>query len=76
MVKEKPAEKNSSEVLKKFGKTLIFPMLVNKSLMLYFGLNYSDHPGEGWGYGLALTVFVLFFTVGRFLWIFKDIEDP
>lgn len=44
--------------------------------MLYFGLNYSNHPGEGYGYGLAATLLFLGFTIGRFLWKYKDIQDP
>lgn len=59
-----------------FIKVLIVPLLINKAFMLYFGLKYSDAPGEGYGYGLAATVFFLFFTVGRFLWKYRNIEDP
>lgn len=63
-------------VLKDFIKVLIVPMLINKAFMLYFGLNYSNHPGEGYGYGLIATILFLFFTVGRFIWKYKDVEDP
>lgn len=63
-------------VLKDFIKVLIVPMLINKAFMLYFGLNYSNHPGEGYGYGLIATILFLFFTVGRFVWKYKDVEDP
>ncbi len=69
--------KNASNiVVRDFVKTLLFPMLVNKAFMLYFGLNYSSNPGQGYGYGLVLTVVVLFTTIGVFLWKYKDIEDP
>ncbi len=63
-------------VLKDFIKVLLMPLLVNKMFMMYFGLNYSNYPGEGYGYGLAATIVILFVTVGRFIWKYKDVEDP
>ncbi len=72
---ESPAPKNNS-TLKDFITVLLVPLLVNKAVMLYFGINYSNNPGEGYGYGLIATIAFLFFTVGRFLWKYKDIEDP
>jgi hypothetical protein len=63
-------------VLKDFIKVLIVPLLINKAFMLYFGLNYSSHPDEGYGYGLIATILFLFFTVGRFIWKYRNIEDP
>jgi hypothetical protein len=71
--KEKPKPKN---VLLDFVKVLLLPMLINKAFLMYFGLNYSSHPGEGYGYGLAVTICFLFFTIGSFLWKYKDVEDP
>lgn len=65
-----------SNVLADFLKVFLIPMLINKIFMMYFGLNYSSYPGEGYGYGLVATIIFLFFTVGRFLWKYKDIEDP
>lgn len=63
-------------VLKDFIRVLLVPLLLNKALMLYFGLNYSSFPGDGYGYGLAATFFFLFFTLGRFIWKYRNIEDP
>lgn len=71
-----PPPTKPNAVLKDFIKVLIVPMLINKAFMLYFGLNYSNHPGEGYGYGLIATILFLFFTVGRFVWKYKDVEDP
>lgn len=69
-------QQKSSHVLKDFLKVLILPMLINKMFMLYFGLKYAEHPGEGYGYGLVATILFLFLTIGRFLWKYRDIEDP
>ncbi len=72
-----PMDRKINETfLKDLIKVFIVPTLFNKVLMLYFGLNYSDHPGEGYGYGLVATILFLFFTVGRFLWKYRNEEDP
>jgi hypothetical protein len=68
-----PKTKN---ILSDFLKSFFVPMLINKAFMLYFGLNYSDHPDEGYGYGLAITIVFFLFTIGKFLWAYKDVEDP
>ncbi len=68
-----PPKKN---VLADFLKAFLIPTLVNKFFMIYFGLHYSNHPGEGYGYGLVATILFLVFTMARFIWKYKDIEDP
>jgi hypothetical protein len=68
--------RKDNTVLRDFLKVLLIPLLINKAFMLYFGLNYSDHPGEGYGYGLIATIIFLIFTVGRFLWKYRNTEDP
>lgn len=75
MIEEKK-ESPYNKVLIDFVRTLILPMLFNKAFMLYFGLKYAEFPGEGYGYGLATTIFVLVFLLGKFLWKYKDVEDP
>ncbi len=66
----------SPSVLKDFIQVFLGPMLVNKMFMLYFGLNYANYPGEGYGFGLVATILVLFILVGRFLWKYRYVEDP
>ena len=74
--KKTDEQENSKKVLKDFLRTLIMPMLVNKSFMLYFALNYSNHPDEGYGYGFIVTLIVLFITLGAFIWKYRHTEDP
>ena len=62
--------------LKDFLKVFLVPTIFNKLFMLYFGLNYSEHPGEGYGYGLVATVLFLLITVGSFIWKDRNVEDP
>ncbi|MBX3040001.1 MAG: hypothetical protein KF789_04755 [Bdellovibrionaceae bacterium] len=57
-------------------KVFLIPTLINKTLMLYFGLHYAEYPGDGYGYGLAATICFLIFTMGRFLWKYRHEDDP
>ncbi len=72
----KSSDPKSNAVLKDFLKVFLFPFIVNKFFMVYFGINYANHRDEGYGYGLVATIIILFITVGRFLWKYKDIQDP
>lgn len=68
--------KTQNKVLKDFLTALILPLTVNKFLMMYFGLKYSEFPGEGYGYGLVATLAFMLFMIGRFLWKYRHISDP
>lgn len=67
---------SDSKVFIDFLKTSLVPFLINKAFMLYFGLNYSMYPGEGYGYGLVICCIVLLGSMARFVWKYKDVEDP
>lgn len=51
-----------------YVRTLIMPLIVMKVFLLYFGLNYSRYPGEGYGYGLIATFAVSAASFGYFIW--------
>ncbi|PWU21951.1 MAG: hypothetical protein C5B49_01775 [Bdellovibrio sp.] len=53
----------------------LFPTLIGKVLILYFGIQYSANPGEGYGVGLVITLLFTACMVGRFLWKYRDYED-
>lgn len=49
-------------------RSLLVPLLITKTLIVYFGLNYSQFPGEGYGYGLAATIVFTCVSLGYFAW--------
>ena len=51
-----------------FARTFIVPMIIMKVFLLYFGLNYSQYPGEGYGYGLVATLVISGAGFAYFLW--------
>tara|TARA_B110001454_G_scaffold219189_1_gene251060 strand:+ start:1932 stop:2153 length:222 start_codon:yes stop_codon:yes gene_type:complete len=71
--KKEPAKPN---VLKDFIVVFAVPTIINKVFMVYFGLQYSNYPGEGYGYGLVATILFLCFTMGRLIWKYRHIQDP
>ena len=69
-------KEGSNKVLKDFIIVFLFPTLINKVFMFYFGLKYSAYPGEGYGYGLIATIVFLVLSLGRFLWRYRNTPDP
>lgn len=61
--------------LKDLAVTFLMPTLIGKSFVLYFGLNYSEFPGEGYGYGLAASISFTVFMLLRFGWKFRNYND-
>jgi hypothetical protein len=51
------------------------PTLIGKSFVLFFGLNYSEHPGEGYGYGLAFSIAFTVFMLARLAWNYRGQEE-
>jgi hypothetical protein len=68
-----PAE--SKKVLKDFIKSFLMPTLVGKTLVLYFGINYSMYPDEGYGYGLVFSIVLTVYGLIRLAWKYKDQEE-
>jgi hypothetical protein len=61
--------------LKNFLLSFLIPTLIGKGFVLYFGLNYTNYPGEGYGYGLIVAICFTVFMLGRFLWKYRNYED-
>lgn len=68
--------KKSKKVFIDFLKVFLLPMLVNKFFLVYFGVNYSNYPGRGYGYGVIIALLSLFITISAFLWKYRNIDDP
>ena len=55
--------------------TFLMPTIFGKVMILYFGLNYSDHPDRGYGIGLVVSILFTIAMIGRFLWRYRDYDD-
>ena len=51
-----------------FLKAFLAPILILKFFIMYFGLNYSRYPGEGYGWGLAITLSISAASALWFIW--------
>lgn len=71
-----PEKLPPNTVFRDFMKTFLVPVLLNKAFMIYFGLNYSQYPGEGYGYGLIVSILFFVASCARFVWKYRDNEDP
>lgn len=49
-----------------FVRTFFVPTFVTKVALFYFGIHYSKYPGEGYGYGLLLSVIATVFNLTYF----------
>ncbi len=73
---QKPTESNQPrKILFDFAKSFLMPTLIGKSFVLYFGINYSLYPDEGYGYGLIIAIAVTVFSLIAFAWKYKDQEE-
>ncbi len=68
-------EKPPRKVLFEFAKSFLVPTLIGKSFVLYFGINYSQYPGEGYGYGLIAAIAITVISLLAFAWKYKDQEE-
>jgi hypothetical protein len=68
-------ENKDRKTLKDFLGFFLLPTLMGKAFILYFGLNYTNYPGEGYGYGLAVAISFTVFMVARFLWKYRNYDD-
>ena len=62
-------------VLKDFLRSFLVPTLIGKSFVLYFGINYSLYPGDGYGYGLAAAITFMVVSLGLFVWKYRNHEE-
>ena len=71
----KTVKPESKVILKDFLRSFLMPTFVGKTLVLYFGLMYSNYPDEGYGYGLIASIAFTVVSLILFAWKYKDVED-
>ena len=62
-----PDDPDASQFLA-YARQLLIPIIVTKSFIMYFGLNYSMYPGEGYGWGLAAAIIGGVCSFSYFIW--------
>jgi len=55
--------------------TFVSPALVGKLLIVYFGSMYSAHPGQGYGVALSVSILFTLTMIGRFLWKYRNYAE-
>ena len=63
-----PSREAGDKKLIAYLRTFILPTLVLKSILLYFGLKYSQYPDEGYGWGLMAAIVLSLLNFGFFIW--------
>jgi len=58
----------NSKEMAAFLRTALMPMILTKALILFFGIQYSAYPGEGYGWGLVITVSVMLISFAIFIY--------
>lgn len=56
-------------------RTFLVPTMVIKISILYFGLQYAMYPGEGYGYGLVISIAVTLINFAIFIWKNRAVTD-
>ena len=77
-LEQKPADAKSEKktlTASDLFLTALFPHIAGKVMLLYFGINYAERPGEGYGYGLAFAICLSVVLVARFLYRSRNYED-
>lgn len=70
-----PDPQKKNQQLYHFIRAFFGPTILGKIAVLYFGLNYSQYPGDGYGYGLILSVVVTVGLLIRFVYKYRHVED-
>lgn len=62
-------EDESAEKLYRYIRAFIVPTLFLKALILYFGINYSNDPGSGYGWGLVISIVLSLINFAVFIYL-------
>lgn len=53
----------------------VVPLVIGKTLILYFGIRYADFKDEGYGVGLACSLAFTAFILIHFMWKYRHHGD-
>lgn len=70
--KSPPSGEASARVA--FFRQVFLSMVVIKGLILYFGANYSAHPGRGYGYGLIVVLAFAASSLVYLAWKYRNVD--
>ncbi len=74
-IDQRSIDDHAKRTLKDFIKSFLMPTIVGKTLVLYFGINYSMYPDEGYGYGLAASIVFTTFGLLMLIWKYRNHEE-
>ena len=74
-IDQKSIDDQAKKALKDFIKSFLMPTIVGKTLVLYFGINYSMYPDEGYGYGLAASIAFTAAGLLMLVWKYRNYEE-
>lgn len=66
---------NKGPKISTFIRIFFVPTIMIKAGIMYFGLNYSMYPGEGYGYGLATCIALTMMNFAYFIWTFRNYSE-
>lgn len=62
-------EDNESAKLFRYLRAFVVPTLFLKAAIFYFGINYSNDPGAGYGWGLAISIALSLVNFAIFIYL-------
>lgn len=60
---------DGSQQLFRYLRAFIVPTIFLKAAIFYFGINYSNDPGVGYGWGLAISIALSLVNFGIFIYL-------
>lgn len=66
---------NKAPKISTYIRIFFVPTILIKAGIMFFGLNYSMYPGEGYGYGLIACILLTILNFSYFLWKFRNYSE-
>lgn len=66
---------NKAPKVSTYIRIFFVPTILIKTGIMFFGLNYSMYPGDGYGYGLAICIALTLTNFAYFIWTFRNYSE-